>query len=369
MSQKPKSSRKNSETTKDPEAVLKSLWSEDAESAQKDALKEELLEGMLDIISEYLFAKRSKLDQQLENLKSYSDLASTHESAIYFRRMASIAAKPERMSFDDAEEDVVQVAPAEQPKNRIVSSISDLQQEDVAFDTLLDENARLKKMLEDVNDQYQVVLQDYTSTSETNQRLLIDMNHQLDILESLELQNARLNEVVVDLKERLQKVPQVTLDKTHPLLEQLTQGAAEELADLRAQLAAANVALTQKDGRIAQITKDLTDARAVKFQDFVVWLHKNFDSTNSSGIKTILREADKMLKNQAANTNDDVKFQAIAQQLHTVSDKRVDSWWSKSHFFGKGRSVNAQKIYSRARDNAFDLDTNEKREEFMHLLG
>lgn len=101
----------------------------------------------------------------------------------------------------------------------------------------------------------------------------------------------------------------------------------------------------------------------VAFSDFVDKLKQQFKNTNSTGIKQIIREAEALLKQQGKSDNE--QFNKITDKLHNVAEKRVNSWWSKSHFFGHGRSPEAQKIYDEASKEKFSLQNEQQRTEFM----
>lgn len=102
----------------------------------------------------------------------------------------------------------------------------------------------------------------------------------------------------------------------------------------------------------------------VTFSKFAERLADKFKDTNSTGIKQIIRKAHELASSSLIH-DDNKKFEEIAKELHQVAEKRVNSWWSKSHFFGHGRSKEAQVMYDKASKKEFKLNDENQRKNFM----
>lgn len=220
---------------------------------------------------------------------------------------------------------------------------------------------------------------------ETNQQLISTLKNIQDVLPAIERssnqlveQNEALQQVNTHLVALVKQEKMAAIDAIDELVElkRVVQKKPESLADsellsIEAELAREKLSegpepkIIQNGASNSQSSYDQSEPSpksTVAFRYFVENLKQKFQNTNSTGIKQIIRKASELAK---SNLNDDKKFEKIAEELHKIAKKRVNSWWSKSHFFGHGRSTEAQIIYDKASKEEFSLQDENERTTFM----
>jgi len=81
----------------------------------------------------------------------------------------------------------------------------------------------------------------------------------------------------------------------------------------------------------------------ISFQEFSAAFKERFTGTNSDGIKRIMTCMDQ--QNSMVGVSDETKFERLGSKMQEEASSRLDSKWSKSHIFGKGRSPEVQALY------------------------
>lgn len=329
------------------EDALKALWSENIDFNNEESIKEELLKDLLDIIKEYCNHQRAFFDRELETMREDESASRT---VSFYTCLPALRERSDN-SDDDLDDDQVQTSVKRRTSDEPGQTELDYQAQVIA--ELQAKNNALQLQLQEAQNQLQITVDTNNALSSQHQALQADMDNVVATLRRVELENKRIKTDVEEIK----------LEADDNKLNVAAASSAYRVSPLSEALI-----IAQKEQEIAQLKSQLKAAQAVKFENFVGWLHTKFDGTNSTGIKKIIRKADEILANTSIIIEDS-KFTQIAAELHQVAEKRVDSWWSKSHFFGKGRSEKVTSIYEKARDASFSLDDDAKRQAFINLLG
>jgi hypothetical protein len=91
----------------------------------------------------------------------------------------------------------------------------------------------------------------------------------------------------------------------------------------------------------------------ISFSEFKKQFESKFKSTNSTGLKDMIKYMNSLDKD--TNMNEKIKFEKLGVKMHEIAISRKDSWWSNSAIIGKGRSADATTVYKIMADKNFSL--------------
>lgn len=85
------------------------------------------------------------------------------------------------------------------------------------------------------------------------------------------------------------------------------------------------------------------------FNQYLADFKNRFKKTNSTGIKKMIKEMEKI---RLENKSDDNKFILLAMAMSHIANERKDSRWSHSHLIFKGRDDKVDKFYKEIASNS-----------------
>lgn len=84
------------------------------------------------------------------------------------------------------------------------------------------------------------------------------------------------------------------------------------------------------------------NSQQISFSDYCDGFKSQFTGTNSDGVKHMIKKMDELASNKDTDNN---KFNALRNKMIEIATKRINSSWSRSSVFGKGRELRVSALY------------------------